>query len=69
MGDRQHVIGEIQRRYEERKPLNISAVKRKCPELMDIVYSQEEYWGWKQALADAGVCYTKINVDVQDYVV
>ena len=69
MGDRQHVIGEIQKLYEERKPLKISAVKRKSPELIEIVYSQDEYWGWKQALADAGVCYTKINVDVQGHVV
>jgi len=66
---RQHVIGEIQKLYEGSKPLNISAVKRKSPELIDIVYSQEKYWGWKQALEDAGVCYTKINVDVQNYVV
>ena len=69
MGTRLNVIKEIQKMHRENKPLNISAVKRHNPELMKQVYSVDKYWGWKQALSDAGISYEEINVDVQDYVV
>ena len=69
MGQRSYVIEEIQKLHKERRALNISAVKRHSPKLLEIAYSQDEYWGWKQALADAGFSYSDIRTNLMDYVV
>ena len=69
MGERSYVIEQIQKLHKEDRALNISAVKRHSPELMEIAYSQNEYWGWKQAVEDAGISYNDIRVDLLDYVV
>ncbi|MFG0263392.1 MAG: hypothetical protein ACF788_13455, partial [Novipirellula sp. JB048] len=60
------VLTAIRRRYADRQPLNISAVKRDHPELMAAVYAVTPYWGWKQALADAGLSYEMIRIEVRD---
>lgn len=61
------VLAKIQRLHEEGKPLNISAVKRHWPKLIESVYSRKKYWGWKQALADAGISYEEIEVELAEY--
>jgi hypothetical protein len=62
------VIREIQRLHARRAPLNISAVKRSHPKLMERVYKVRPFWGWKRALEDAGLDYAKIYVELRDYV-
>jgi hypothetical protein len=62
------IIREIQRLHARRAPLNIPAVKRSHPKLIERVYAVRPFWGWKRALEDAGLNYAKINVEVRDYV-
>ncbi len=62
------LIREIQRLHARRVPLNISAVKRSHPKLIERVYAVRPFWGWKRALADAGLDYAKINFELRDYV-
>lgn len=61
-------IREIQRRHQRREPLNISAVKRGHPELIEGVYAVRPFWGWKRALKEAGLDYNQISVELRDYV-
>ena len=67
--NRAQVIKEIQRRHLKRQPLNLSAVRRDAPELVAAVYAVRPYWGWKQALADAGLDYNQIRIAVRETVV
>ena len=69
MNERKQTIRKIQQLHKGRKPLNIAAVKRHSPELIEVAYRQDPYWGWRCALEDAGVDYDTINVEVLDYVV
>lgn len=66
--DRSAIIQAIKDLHERRQPLNLTAVRRSHPELLDRVFSIEPFWGWKQALADAGISYSEINVELLDYV-
>lgn len=63
-----NIIREIQRLHSGRAPLNISAVKRSHPKLIERVYAVRPFWGWKRALEDTGLDYAKINVELRDYV-
>src|SRR5712692_7154500 len=63
-----NIIRDIQRLDARRAPLNISAVKRSHPKLIERVYAVRPFWGWKRALEDAGLDYAKINVELRDYV-
>ena len=62
------LIREIHTLHARRLPLNISAVKRRHPKLLERVYALRPFWGWKRALEDAGLDYTRINVELRDYV-
>src|SRR5438105_14626626 len=62
------ILREIRALHRRRMPLNISAVKRSHPKLMERVYAVRPYWGWKRALEDAGLSYAKINTELRDYV-
>lgn len=62
------IIREIQRLYTRRAPLNIPAVKRSHPKLIEQVYAVRPFWGWKRALEDAGLAYDKIDIELLDYV-
>ena len=64
---RKAILLEIRGLHQQREPLNISAVKRHHPKLIASVYEIKPYWGWRQALADAGVLYEDINVELLDY--
>lgn len=65
---RNTIIRKIRALHARRAPLNISAVKRQHPELIEKVYVVRPFWGWKQALEDAGLDYSKINLELRDYV-
>lgn len=60
------IIRGLRRRKE---PLNINAVKRRHPELIKAVYAVKPFWGWKEALKDAGIDYRKIKIELLDYYV
>ena len=57
-------VRKIRHLHSENEPLNISAVRRRHPELLSLVYSQAPFWGWKVALEDAGVDYGQIRVEL-----
>ena len=65
---KQQIIEKIRELYENRIPLNLVSVKRHFPELVKAVYSTKPYWGWKQALADAGISYNEIIIELEEYV-
>lgn len=67
--NRAEVLKAIRQRHANRQPLNLTAVKRDAPELVEAVYAVEPYWGWKQALSDAGLSYEKIRIEVLEAVV
>jgi len=62
------ILGEIQERFAKRQPLNITAVKRECPELIEPLYHPQAFVGWRKALELAEVDYLKINVDLSETV-
>lgn len=62
--NRQYIIRKLRERYLHRMPLNISAVKRDDPKLVEAVYQVTPFWGWKTALEEAGIDYDKIRVEV-----
>ena len=63
------ILQAIRQRYVARQPLNLTAVKRDDPDLVRQVYSQRPYWGWKAALADAGLSYENIRIEILQYVI
>jgi hypothetical protein len=62
--NRKQITRRILERMTRRKALNLSAVKREDPELVQAVYDLQPYWGWKAALHDAGIDYGDIRVEV-----
>ncbi|MBI2440866.1 MAG: hypothetical protein HYV35_05790 [Lentisphaerae bacterium] len=64
---KQQILKAIRRMNRRREPLNITAVKRSHPELIEAVYAVKPFWGWKQALKDAGINYARIRVELQEY--
>jgi hypothetical protein len=69
VSDRKSILQAIRQRFADRQPLNITAVKRDDPKLVRQVYEQRPYWGWKAALADAGLTYGKIRIEIEQSVV
>ncbi len=65
---KKEIIREIRQLHSRREPLNISAVKRNHPKLIERVYAMQPFWGWKRALEDAGLDYSKINTELLDYI-
>lgn len=59
---------KIRRLHREGTPLNISAVRRSHPELLDAAYSFTPFLGWKQALELAGLDYKSIRIELEPYV-
>jgi hypothetical protein len=65
---KQATIAKIKRLHARKLPLNIAAVKRHHPELLDAVYSVRPFWGWKTALEDAGIGYEQIAMEILERV-
>lgn len=66
MLSQQQIIKTIRNIHRQGEPLNITAVKRDHPELIQAVYAVRPFWGWKQALKDAGINYANIKVKLQE---
>jgi hypothetical protein len=63
------VMAEIRRLHRRHEPMNLSAVKREHPELLEVVFAVRPFWGWKRALEDAGIRYSDIRVELSDRLV
>ena len=64
----QKLVGRIKRLHQKNEPLNITAVKRRYPELMRDVYAVRPFWGWRRALKAAGLDYADVRTELSDYV-
>lgn len=62
--DRKEIIRTIRSLHRQSEPLNITAVKRRHPDLIRKVYSIQPFWGWAQAIADAGLSYRDIKIEI-----
>jgi hypothetical protein len=63
---KREVVRIIRALHREGEPLDVHAVKRYHPHLIQKAYSVSPFWGWARAIADAGIDYRKINVDLLD---
>ena len=65
-------VSELARRvgvlYWRREPLNITAVKRRHPELLAAAFALSPFVGWKRLLDIAGIPYERIRVNLRDTV-
>ena len=66
--EQRRLVTRIKRLHARREPLNITAVKRRHPDLMEAVYAVKPFWGWKRALEAAGIDYGDIRVEIEPYV-
>jgi hypothetical protein len=66
--DQRAILNKIKELYRRREPLNIAAMKRRQPKLLSRVYAIRPFWGWKRALEDGGIDYSKIEVELLDTV-
>jgi len=48
--------------------MNVSAVKRDQPGLVEQVYQTKPFWGWKRALEDAGIDYSSIRIELSGHI-
>lgn len=59
---------EILRLHRKREPLNISAVRRNHPHLLDAAFSFTPFLGWKQALELASLDYQSIRIELEPHI-
>lgn len=62
------VVKAIKRLDAAGEPLNITAVKRRHPELIKEAFAIRPFWGWKRALEAACVDFAGIRVELADTV-
>ncbi len=58
----------IQSRAKKNLPLNIHAVRRERPKLLEIAYAGEAPRGWRRSLLDAGVSPYDIEHEFEEYI-
>ena len=63
------VVSRIKTLHNKGAPLNITAVRRHSHELLRAAYGTTRFWGWRAALADAGIDYARIRCELQDFAV
>ena len=66
--EKRRIIRRILKLHAGGEPINITAVKRSRPNLIAKAYEIKPFWGWKQALEDAGIDYADIRVHLMDHV-
>lgn len=64
---RRKLTAEIRKLYLRGKPLNLSWIRRNRPELLRAVYGVKPFWGWKRALEDAGINYSDIKIELDEF--
>jgi hypothetical protein len=63
------IVERIRTLHKEKQPLNISAVKRHQPKLLEQVMSLKHFRGWRKAIEAAGLSYKRIYVELLDHCV
>lgn len=59
------LIQKVQELHAKDKPLNLTAIKRSDPDLIQTIYSSTEF-GWKDVLDAAGIHYGDIRIELED---
>ena len=63
------IVRQIRALDRKRQPLNLSAVKRAHPRLLEKVYALRPFAGWKRALEASGLSYETIQIELEEFVV
>ena len=66
--EKHEILEWIRLEHEAGRALNIHAVKRRRPDLLARVYSVRPFWGWWQAVTDAGLNYEDLKVELEEKV-
>jgi|GEM_PF-925175 len=62
------IVEWIRSEHEAGRALNLHSVKRRRADLLDQVYGVRPFWGWWQAIADAGLDYGDLNTELEETV-
>lgn len=60
--DAQRRIREIRARHALGDPLNLSAVRMACPDLLEGLFEAADFRGWRESLEAAGLSYDTIHI-------
>lgn len=63
------IVDQIKALHRARVPLNLSAVKRLQPKLLQQVMTLKHFRGWRKAIEAAGLSYDKIRTELLDHCV
>lgn len=66
--EREEILDWIRSEHAAGRALNLHAVKRRRPDLLARVYEVRPFWGWWQAIADAGLDYADLKVELEEMV-
>lgn len=66
--ERQEILDWIRSEHAAGRALNIHAVKRRRPDLLKSIYEVRPFWGWWQAVTDAGLDYADLKVELEEKV-
>ncbi len=66
---KKQIIKRIRSLYRQQESLNITAVRRNHPALLNAAFAVEPFWGWRQALEDSGIGYDDISIHLEDHVI
>lgn len=66
--EKQAILDWIRTEHQAGRALNLHAVKRRRPDLLERVYEVRPFWGWWQAIADAGLDYSELKVELEETV-
>lgn len=62
------IVDWIRSEHEAGRALNLHSVRRRRPDLLEQVYGVRPFWGWWQAIADAGLDYGDLNTELEETV-
>lgn len=63
---RDPIVERVRSLQSQEHPLNISAVKRRFPDLMKSVYELRPFIGWAGVLREAGIDYRSVKVELME---
>ena len=63
------LVIKVRKLHNQNEPLNLSAAKRRFPDLVEAAYAVKPFLGWRKLLIAAGIAYKDIEREYLDYVV
>lgn len=63
------LVTKVRKLHSKNEPLNLSAAKRRFPDLVEAAYAIKPFLGWQKLLMAAGIDYKDIEREYLDYVV